>query len=53
MSDLEALTLALTLALTAPTEAKMNACIAIAAGIPATPAEEALAKAAALAAVAA
>jgi len=50
MSDLEALTLALTLALTAPTEAKMNACLAIAAGIPCTPGEEALAKAAALAA---
>ena len=51
MSDLEALTLALTLALTAPTEAKMNACIALAAGIPCTPAQEAQAKAAALAAV--
>ena len=50
MSDLEALTLALTLALTAPTEAKMNACLAIAAGISCPPAEEALAKAAALAA---
>ena len=52
-SGSDALTLALTLALTAPTEAKMNACIAIAAGIPCTPAEEALAKAAALAAVSA
>ena len=50
MNNLDALTLALTLALTAPTEAKMNACIALAAGIPCTPAEEALAKAAALAA---
>ena len=48
MTDIEALTLALTLALTAPTEAKMDACIAIAAGIPRTPAQEALAKAAAV-----
>ena len=51
MTNLDALTLALTLALTATTEAKMNDCIALAASIPCTPAEEALAKAAALAAV--
>ena len=48
MTDLEALTLALTLAITAPTEAKVNECLAIAAGIPATPAEVEQAKAAAL-----
>ena len=48
MSNIEALTLALTLAITASTEAKMNNCLAIAAGIPATPAEVEQAKAAAL-----
>jgi hypothetical protein len=48
MNNIEALTLALTLAITAPTEAKMNECLAIAAGIPATPAEIEQAQAAAL-----
>ena len=48
MNNIEALTLALTLAITASTEAKANECIAIAAAIPATPAEMDQAKAAAL-----